>query len=125
MATTYPKRQLAAAIATAAGGAPAPIAGAAEAEVKAIARQETVRLSPAVRGQQHSPRGPPADPLVTYPSLKPEFGIPYTQDHLRRLWKKGRFPMPLQISAHRVAWRRSALVEWLDTLRPVAGDGDA
>ncbi len=60
----------------------------------------------------------PAQVLVIFSDLK-ALGIPHTLNHLRRLWKRGLFPSPLQISEHRIAWRLSDLQEWLANLQPV------
>lgn len=60
----------------------------------------------------------PTHVLVTHADLK-ALGIPYTLDHCRRLWKQRRFPAPLQISEHRIAWRLSDLQKWLASLQPV------
>ena len=56
--------------------------------------------------------------LVPYKDLKLEFGIPYTLNHLRRMWKRGEFPVPLQISPHRIIWRWSVIKTWIERLPP-------
>ena len=55
--------------------------------------------------------------LVTYADLKPVFGIPYTLNHARRLWKADAFPIPLQVTPHRIAWRVSDIKAWIDARR--------
>ncbi|MCA8254822.1 AlpA family transcriptional regulator [Burkholderia sp. AU31624] len=62
--------------------------------------------------------GQPANPhrLVLYPQLKPEYGIPYSQTHINRLRKAGKFPQPIKLSAKCVAWKASAIQSWIDAL---------
>jgi predicted DNA-binding transcriptional regulator AlpA len=42
--------------------------------------------------------------LIDFEQLKPEKGIPYSRDHLRRRCKSGTFPMPIKLSDRRIAW---------------------
>jgi prophage regulatory protein len=42
--------------------------------------------------------------LIIYPELKTKKGIPFCRDHLRRLWKKGKFPRPVDVGPGRLAW---------------------
>jgi predicted DNA-binding transcriptional regulator AlpA len=42
--------------------------------------------------------------LIDFKQLKPEKGIPYSRDHLRRRCKAGTFPMPIKLSDRRIAW---------------------
>jgi predicted DNA-binding transcriptional regulator AlpA len=47
--------------------------------------------------------------LVDFKQLKPEFGISYSRDHLRRRCKAGTFPMPIKLSERRIAWLEGEL----------------
>ncbi len=51
--------------------------------------------------------------VIGYDQLKPEKGIPYTRDHLRRLVKAGRFPKPIRLGESRIAWIESEVDEYL------------
>jgi prophage regulatory protein len=42
--------------------------------------------------------------LIIFSELKPKKGIPYSRDHLRRLWKAGKFPKPVDVGPGRLAW---------------------
>jgi prophage regulatory protein len=42
--------------------------------------------------------------LIIFSELKPQKGIPYCRDHLRRLWKSGKFPKPVDVGPGRLAW---------------------
>jgi predicted DNA-binding transcriptional regulator AlpA len=42
--------------------------------------------------------------LITFHQLKSEKGHPFTRIHTMRLVKAGKFPAPLQLSEHRIAW---------------------
>ena len=57
-----------------------------------------------------------------YPDLKEKFGFPWTYVHVCRLEKAGKFPKRIKISANRVAWLESELIEHqkklADTTRP-------
>jgi predicted DNA-binding transcriptional regulator AlpA len=55
------------------------------------------------------------DPLITYPQLK-QFNINFSRRAIWELWRKGMFPAPLELSTHRIAWRRSDIVTWIDNL---------
>jgi predicted DNA-binding transcriptional regulator AlpA len=54
--------------------------------------------------------------IVTYPELKPRFGIGYCYAHLGRLEKLGRFPKKVHVSANRVAWFEDEILEMLEQL---------
>jgi prophage regulatory protein len=56
--------------------------------------------------------------FVSYDDLK-EYGIPYTDVHILRLRKAGKFPKPVRLSENRIAWRLSDLIEWIES-RPEA-----
>ena len=42
--------------------------------------------------------------LITFAQLGPDKGISHCRDHVRRLVKVGRFPAPIQLSEHKIAW---------------------
>jgi predicted DNA-binding transcriptional regulator AlpA len=42
--------------------------------------------------------------LITFAQLGPEKGISHCRDHVRRLVKVGKFPAPIQLSDHKIAW---------------------
>jgi predicted DNA-binding transcriptional regulator AlpA len=50
--------------------------------------------------------------FVRYDQL-PDYGIRYSRVHLLRLMRRGQFPLQVQISPNRVAWRRSAILEFV------------
>lgn len=51
--------------------------------------------------------------LLSPDQLRLEKGVPIKMDHLRRLWKRGKFPKPLQISDRKIAWLESEVDEWI------------
>ncbi len=51
--------------------------------------------------------------LVTFDRLKPDYGIPYSRDHLRRKVKAGEFPAIVRLSGARIAWFQSDVEAWL------------
>jgi prophage regulatory protein len=57
--------------------------------------------------------GAPAhDRIVTYPRLKPDWGITYSNVHLLRLEKAGKFPRRLPLGGS-VAWLESEISGWI------------
>ena len=55
--------------------------------------------------------------LLTYSQLKPEKGIPYCREHIRRLEDAGRFPKRTKLGDHpnaRAAWLETEVDAWLD-----------
>jgi hypothetical protein len=61
--------------------------------------------------------------LIPFKNLHPEKGIPYVRDHLRRLWKAGKFPKPVALGdGGRIAFREDEIDEWLAS-RPRREDG--
>ena len=56
----------------------------------------------------------PDDPFVTFDQLV-QYGITYKRKTLWEKCRKGEFPAPLHLSTNRVAWRRSAIVKWMDS----------
>jgi prophage regulatory protein len=51
--------------------------------------------------------------VITYARLRPEKGIEYSRDHLRRKCAKDEFPKPIQISDKRIAWIEAEVDAWL------------
>jgi predicted DNA-binding transcriptional regulator AlpA len=60
--------------------------------------------------------------FIGYDELAEHIGIAITRRQLRRLISAGTFPRPFQISANRIAWKRSEVEEFLEA-RPVAVGG--
>lgn len=54
---------------------------------------------------------PAHDRIVTYPCLKPDWGITYSNVHLLRLEKAGKFPKRLSLRS--VAWLESEIAGWI------------
>jgi hypothetical protein len=48
------------------------------------------------------------------PKQLPEKGINYNLNHLRRMWAKGDFPVPIHTSARRIAWPEAVLDAWIN-----------
>ena len=61
----------------------------------------------------------PRHVLVPYDDLERTIGVTLRLNRLRILWKAGEFPVPKQISAHRIAWILADLLEWVATRPPV------
>jgi len=51
--------------------------------------------------------------LIPFYRLKPEKGIDYCRDHLRRKVKAREFPEPIALSNRRIAWRENEIDAWL------------
>lgn len=51
--------------------------------------------------------------LITFNELKPQKGIAYCRDHLRRKVEAGEFPKPVAISGRRIAWLESEIDDWI------------
>jgi prophage regulatory protein len=52
--------------------------------------------------------------ILPYSELKSR-GITYSREQIRRLIKQAKFPMPISLSDHRIAWVESELDAWLET----------
>ena len=62
--------------------------------------------------------------LISFDRLKPEKGIDYCRDHLRRKVKAREFPQPVALSDRRIAWREDEIDAWLASRpRSVADKG--
>jgi predicted DNA-binding transcriptional regulator AlpA len=64
---------------------------------------------------------PEAHRLVVWDQIRKQFGITLSRDSARRLWRSGRFPVPVRLGHHRLAWRVKDIEEWLINL-PSADD---
>ena len=53
--------------------------------------------------------------VIARERLKPDKGIPFSTDHLRRLEKKGLFPRPIKLGANRVAYLEEEIDAWLES----------
>jgi Prophage CP4-57 regulatory protein (AlpA) len=51
--------------------------------------------------------------LISFERLKPEKGIDYCRDHLRRKVKAREFPEPVALSNCRIPWREDEIDAWL------------
>lgn len=47
--------------------------------------------------------------------------IPYSEQHIRRLEKKGEFPRSVHLGPGRVVWVEAEILEWLECRRSTAG----
>jgi len=54
--------------------------------------------------------------LIIFSELKPRKGIPYCRDHLRRLWKSGKFPKPVDVGPGRLAWIEAEIDAHIDEM---------
>lgn len=72
-------------------------------------------------GDAHPVNDP--DYIVVTPDMLPLLGIRYGAGHLRRLWSRGEFPVPLQLSDHRIGWRLSDIKRWIDNRPPATRPG--
>lgn len=53
--------------------------------------------------------------ILTFSELK-ALGVPYCQDHLRRLCDAGQFPAPVPISTRRIGWVEEEVIAWIASL---------
>jgi hypothetical protein len=51
--------------------------------------------------------------LLPFDQLRPQKGIPYCRDHLRRKIRAGEFPKPVALSDRRIAWIEAEVDDWL------------
>lgn len=70
------------------------------------------------RGRRHGHSPDPAHVIISANDMT-IYGIHFTPDHLRRLWKRGLFPQPLQISEHRIGWRLADILKWIESRQPI------
>ncbi len=52
--------------------------------------------------------------IITFDRLRPEKGVPYSRDHLRRMVKAGSFPAPISVGEARIGWIEAEVDRWLD-----------
>jgi prophage regulatory protein len=60
------------------------------------------------------------DMLISFDDLK-SYGIVLTRPAIRSLARKGKFPKPVRVGDHHVAWHEEEILDWLATL-PRADD---
>jgi len=60
------------------------------------------------------------DLLISYDDLK-SYGITLTRPAIRTLSRKGRFPRPVRMGDHHIAWRENEVLDWIAAL-PAADD---
>jgi prophage regulatory protein len=53
--------------------------------------------------------------LLNYSDLRPTKGISYTRRHLKRKCDEGTFPVPIEVSEHRIAWIEEEIDGWLES----------
>lgn len=53
--------------------------------------------------------------VISYSRLKPEKGIGFSRESIRRLVKEKKFPAPLDLGDRSIAWPETELDEWLET----------
>jgi prophage regulatory protein len=51
--------------------------------------------------------------VIVQKDLKPKKGIPYCSDHIRRLEKKGEFPLHINLGGGRIGWVESEIDDWI------------
>jgi hypothetical protein len=56
----------------------------------------------------------PGSELVLHPGLYSDYGIPWTNVHLGRLERRGRFPMRVKLGTNSVAWVRAEVEAWIE-----------
>jgi prophage regulatory protein len=52
--------------------------------------------------------------VLGYRQLKPEKGIPWSRQYIRRLEKAGHFPQHICIGPNTIAWPEDLLDSWLE-----------
>lgn len=52
--------------------------------------------------------------FILHDQLKPEYGAPWSNVHLLRLEKEGKFPKRIRIGNNTIAWLHSELVQWVE-----------
>jgi hypothetical protein len=66
------------------------------------------------RSKEPIPQAPPGRRILTNKDL-PGKGIQYHPNHLRRLWRQGKFPEPFYPTKRRCAWLEETIDEWINT----------
>ena len=51
--------------------------------------------------------------LISYEDLKPEKGIKYSKDQLRRKEKAGEFPKRVPVGGQRYGWLENEIDQWI------------
>ncbi len=52
--------------------------------------------------------------IITFGRLRPEKGIGYSRDHLRRKVRDGSFPTPIPLSESRIGWIEAEIDRWIE-----------
>jgi len=52
--------------------------------------------------------------LISFKQLRPEKGIEYSRDHLRRMCAEGRFPKPVRLSAARIYFKEDEIDAYIE-----------
>jgi hypothetical protein len=52
--------------------------------------------------------------IVLFPDLKRVYNIEFCRPQINRMEREGTFPARIPLSANRVAWLRSEIIEWLN-----------
>jgi predicted DNA-binding transcriptional regulator AlpA len=61
---------------------------------------------------------PPSSPFLVFDELK-QYGVPHSRKHLLDLMRKQLFPQARQLSANRVAWLRTEILDYVAN-RPIS-----
>jgi predicted DNA-binding transcriptional regulator AlpA len=61
---------------------------------------------------------PPDSPFLVYAELK-HYGVPHSRKHLLDLMKRDKFPAARQLSANRVAWLKTEILDYVAN-RPIS-----
>lgn len=59
---------------------------------------------------------PPANALVVWAQLRDDFNIRLSRDTVRRLWRTGKFPVPVRLGHHHLAWRAKDIETYIANL---------
>lgn len=55
--------------------------------------------------------------LVRFPQLEPDYDIPFSRVHLKRLIDDERFPAPVHLGRNTIAWLEEDILAWKDRIR--------
>jgi prophage regulatory protein len=51
--------------------------------------------------------------ILTTRDLRELKGIRYHKNHLRKMWRRGDFPKPFQLSTNRLGWTEETIDAWI------------
>ena len=60
--------------------------------------------------------------FLTYDDLRSRKGIPYSKNHLRRMWQRGDFPIPVQLSPRCSGWAEETIDAWIKARLEKSGE---